>query len=171
MAEARSSAATLLLSLSTKGSVVAPAGSVRLLDDESPCRVRVDVSRSRRICEYRRQARRFAIAPYSGSPVSRLQYHERSKRCSCANHSQRHPFPEVLPGFYLADPQKGELLPQFFHLYPLWLALCFKLWRFEGIFLFNVFLGSFSVLLVVGLAEQLFSSRILGMGCRIAARK
>jgi hypothetical protein len=72
------------------------------------------------------------------------------------------PFPEVLPGFYLADPQKGELLPQFFHLYPLWLALCFKLWRFEGIFLFNVLLGSFSVLLVVGLAEQLFSSRILG---------
>ena len=72
------------------------------------------------------------------------------------------PFPEVLPGFYLADPKKGELLPQFFHLYPLWLALCFKLWRFEGIFLFNVFLGSFSVLLVVGLAEQLFGSRILG---------
>jgi len=72
------------------------------------------------------------------------------------------PFPEVLPGFYLADPQKGDLLPQFFHLYPLWLALCFKLWRFDGIFLFNVLLGTFSVCLVVGLAEQLFSSRFLG---------
>ncbi|HEU0007178.1 MAG TPA: hypothetical protein VFS12_14435, partial [Terriglobia bacterium] len=75
---------------------------------------------------------------------------------------ERADFPEVLPGFYLADPQKGGLLPQYFHLYPLWLALCFKLWRFEGIFLFNVLLGSFSVLLVVGLAEQLFSSRLLG---------
>lgn len=72
------------------------------------------------------------------------------------------PFPEVLPGFYLADPQRGELLPQFFHLYPLWLAVCFKLWRFEGIFLFNALLGSFGVLLVVSLAESLFSSRFLG---------
>jgi len=72
------------------------------------------------------------------------------------------PFPEVLPGFYLAEPQKGELLPQFFHLYPLWLAVCFKLWRFEGIFLFNVLLGSFSVMLVVSLTEQLFSSRTVG---------
>jgi len=72
------------------------------------------------------------------------------------------PFPEVLPGFYLADPQKGELLPQFFHLYPLWLAVFFKLWRFEGVFLFNVLLGSFSVMLVVGLTEQLSSSRLVG---------
>ena len=72
------------------------------------------------------------------------------------------PFPEVLPGFYLADPQNGVLLPQFFHLYPLWLAVCFKLWRFDGIFLFNVLLGSFSVMLVVSLTEQLFSSRIVG---------
>ena len=72
------------------------------------------------------------------------------------------PYPEVLPGFYLADAKKGELLPQFFHLYPLWLTLCFKLWRFEGIFLFNVLLGTFSVLLVVSLAEQLLSSRLLG---------
>ena len=75
---------------------------------------------------------------------------------------ERAPFPEVLPGFYLAEPQKGELLPQYFHLYPLWLAVCFKLWRFEGIFLFNVLLGSFSVMLVVNLTEQLFSSRIAG---------
>ena len=75
---------------------------------------------------------------------------------------ERAPYPEVLPGFYLADPQKGVLLPQFFHLYPLWLALCFKLWRFEGIFLFNVLLATFSVLLVVCLSEQLFSSRFLG---------
>jgi hypothetical protein len=72
------------------------------------------------------------------------------------------PFPEVLPGFYLADPRTGVLLPQFFHLYPLWLAVCFKLWRFEGIFLFNVLLGSFSVMLVVSLTEQLFSSRVVG---------
>ncbi|MSO23722.1 MAG: hypothetical protein EXQ58_10850 [Acidobacteria bacterium] len=80
---------------------------------------------------------------------------------------EKAPFPEVLPGFYLADAQKGELLPQFFHLYPLWLALCFKLWRFDGIFLFNVLLGTFSVCLVVGLAEQLFSSRFLGWAAGI----
>jgi len=72
------------------------------------------------------------------------------------------PYPEVLPGFYLADPQRGTLLPQFFHLYPLWLAVCFKLWRFDGVFLFNVLLGTLSVLLVVELAEQLFRSRLLG---------
>ena len=80
---------------------------------------------------------------------------------------EKAPFPEVLPGFYLADAQKGDLLPQFFHLYPLWLALCFKLWRFDGIFLFNALLGTFSVCLVVGLAEQLFSSRFLGWAAGI----
>jgi len=73
----------------------------------------------------------------------------------------RAPFPEVLPGFYLADGQQGELLPQFFHLYPLWLALCFKLWRFEGIFLFNVALGTLGVFCAAALTEQLLGSRVV----------
>jgi hypothetical protein len=68
-------------------------------------------------------------------------------------------FPEVLPGFWLADARNGELLPQYFPLYPLWLALCFKLFRFEGIFFFNVLLGTLGVLLTLGLTEQLFRSR------------
>lgn len=73
------------------------------------------------------------------------------------------PFPEVLPGFYLADAVKGELLPQFFHLYPLWLSLCFKLWRFEGLFLFNAILGTLGVLLLAALSEQLFESPFVGL--------
>jgi len=73
------------------------------------------------------------------------------------------PYPEVLPGFYLADAVKGELLPQFFHLYPLWLSLCFKLWRFEGLFLFNAVLGTLGVLLVVALAKLLFESPLVGL--------
>ena len=105
----------------------------------------------------------------SDSPSLRIrdpqfeQFNTKEKQALFLREPLEHsPFPEVLPGFYLADPQKGVLLPQFFHLYPLWLALCFKLWRFEGIFLFNVLVGSFSVLLVVALTEQLSSSRILG---------
>src|SRR5438034_5247066 len=39
------------------------------------------------------------------------------------------PYPQVIPGFHLVDPVSGELTPRYFHLFPLWLALLFKLWR------------------------------------------
>jgi hypothetical protein len=72
------------------------------------------------------------------------------------------PFQEVLPGFYLVDPVSGEMLPQYFHLFPLWLAVAFKLWRFQGIFALNTFLGILSILILVPLSHRLFGSKAVG---------
>ena len=72
------------------------------------------------------------------------------------------PNPEVMPGFNLVNPSKGLLVPQYFHLFPLWLALGFKLWRFQGIFWMNVLFGLLSVLVMVPLAGRIFKSRPVG---------
>lgn len=77
------------------------------------------------------------------------------------------PHPEVLPGFYLVDPVKGYLLPQFFHLFPLWLALAFKMWRFEGLYLFNVTCGTLGVLLMIPLGRWLLNSRMAGIAASL----
>jgi hypothetical protein len=71
-------------------------------------------------------------------------------------------YPQVIPGFHLVDPASGQLTPRYFHLFPIWLALAFKLWRFAGIFMVNIFLGLLSVLVLVPLGEHLLGSRLLG---------
>ena len=70
---------------------------------------------------------------------------------------------EVVPGFSLVDAQSGEMLPQYLHLFPLWLALAFKLWRFDGLFSLNVILGLLSLVLVVSLAVEVFRSKTVGL--------
>ena len=70
---------------------------------------------------------------------------------------------EAVPGFSLLDAETGEMSPQYLHLFPLWLALAFKLWRFEGLFGFNVLLGLLGLLLVVGLASEIFRSKAVGL--------
>ena len=70
---------------------------------------------------------------------------------------------EAVPGFSLLDAETGEMAPQYLHLFPLWLALAFKLWRFEGLFGFNVLLGMLSLLLVVALAIEVFRSKTVGL--------
>jgi hypothetical protein len=72
------------------------------------------------------------------------------------------PIQEVLPGFNLVDPAKGTVLPQYFHLFPLWLALGFKLWRFQGIFSVNVLFGILTVLVIIPLGTRLFGTRSVG---------
>jgi hypothetical protein len=71
-------------------------------------------------------------------------------------------YPQVIPGFHLIDPASGELTPRYFHLFPIWLALAFKLWRFPGVFGLNIFLGILSVLVLVPLGHRLFGSRLIG---------
>ena len=63
---------------------------------------------------------------------------------------------EAVPGFSLLDAETGEMVPQYLHLFPLWLSLAFKLWRLDGLFGFNVLLGLLSLLLVVALAIEVF---------------
>jgi len=70
---------------------------------------------------------------------------------------------EAVPGFSLLDAETGEMLPQYLHLFPLWLSLAFKLWRFDGLFGFNVLLGLLSLLLVVSLAIEIFRSKTVGL--------
>ena len=70
---------------------------------------------------------------------------------------------EAVPGFTLLDAETGEMLPQYLHLFPLWLSLAFKLWRFEGLFGFNVLLGLLSLLLVVALGIEVFRSKTVGL--------
>ena len=70
---------------------------------------------------------------------------------------------EAVPGFSLLDAETGEMLPQYLHLFPLWLSLAFKLWRFDGLFGFNVVLGLLSLLLVVALAIEIFRSKTVGL--------
>ncbi|MCY3759182.1 MAG: hypothetical protein OXG96_15805 [Acidobacteria bacterium] len=70
---------------------------------------------------------------------------------------------EAVPGFSLLDAETGEMLPQYLHLFPLWLSLAFKIWRFDGLFGFNVLLGLLSLLLVVALAVEVFRSRTVGL--------
>ena len=72
-------------------------------------------------------------------------------------------FLEAVPGFTLLDAETGEMLPQYLHLFPLWLSLAFKLWRFDGLFGFNVLLGLLSLLLVVALAIEIFRSKTVGL--------
>lgn len=70
---------------------------------------------------------------------------------------------EAVPGFSLLDAETGDMLPQYLHLFPLWLSLAFKLWRFDGLFGFNVLLGLLSLLLVVALGIEVFRSRTVGL--------
>ena len=70
---------------------------------------------------------------------------------------------EAVPGFSLLDAETGEMVPQYLHLFPLWLSLAFKLWRFDGLFGFNVLLGLLSLLLVVALAIEVFRSKTVGL--------
>ena len=70
---------------------------------------------------------------------------------------------EAVPGFSLLDAETGEMSPQYLHLFPLWLSLAFKLWRFDGLFGFNVLLGLLSLLLVVALGIEIFRSRTVGL--------
>ena len=70
---------------------------------------------------------------------------------------------EAVPGFSLLDAESGEMLPQYLHLFPLWLSLAFKLWRFDGLFGFNVLLGLLSLLLVVSLSIEIFRSKTVGL--------
>jgi hypothetical protein len=71
-------------------------------------------------------------------------------------------YPQVIPGFHLIDPASGELTPRYFHLFPIWLALAFKLWRFQGMFELNIFFGVLSVLILVPLGQSLFGSKLIG---------
>ncbi len=75
-----------------------------------------------------------------------------------------------LPGFYILDISSGVLMPQFYHLYPLWLALSFGVAGLpEGLFITPV-LASWSLLAIyyagraiVGKWSALAGSLLLGL--------
>ena len=59
------------------------------------------------------------------------------------------------PGLYIKDAGKGWVVPQFFHLYPVWLAIFHKLGGLEAPFYVNPFFSLCSVLLVFLIGRRL----------------
>ena len=72
-------------------------------------------------------------------------------------------YSEVLPGFRLVNLDEGKLVPQFLHLFPLWLSLAFKLCEFEGLFALNIILSLLSLLILVHIAIYTFQSKMIGL--------
>ena len=72
-------------------------------------------------------------------------------------------YSEVFPGFRLVNLDEGKLVPQFLHLFPLWLSLAFKLCKFEGLFALNIILSLLSLLILVQIAIYLFQSKMIGL--------
>lgn len=69
-----------------------------------------------------------------------------------------------LPGFFVADEERGTVLPQFYHLYPTWLAVAFRLVGLPAGLWMTPYLS-----LLGGLGLFLLSRRLLGMRVALLA--
>ncbi len=57
-------------------------------------------------------------------------------------------YPERYPGFRLSTRDAGRVIPQFYRLFPVWLAVFYGLWGLKGVFYLTPFLGLLSLLAV-----------------------
>ncbi len=69
-----------------------------------------------------------------------------------------------LPGFFIADEERATVLPQFYHLYPTWLAVAFSLVGLPSGLLMTPYLSFLG-----GLGLFLLSRRLLGMRVALLA--
>jgi hypothetical protein len=72
------------------------------------------------------------------------------------------PYPKPFECFWVSDPHTGSMVPNYFSLLPVWLALCYKLGGLPLLFHFNLMVGLVSLLLLVGLGRQIFQSPAAG---------
>lgn len=70
---------------------------------------------------------------------------------------------EKYPGFRLGD-ERGSLIPQFYHLYPVWLAVFYSGGGLRGIFYLTPVLGILSLLAVYLAARELWDRRVALVG-------
>ncbi len=68
------------------------------------------------------------------------------------------------PGLYIKDADSGLVVPQFFHLYPVWIAIFYRLAGSEAVFYVNPFFALFSVILMF-----LIGRRTIGKGYGLIA--
>ncbi len=69
-----------------------------------------------------------------------------------------------LPGFFIADEERATVLPQFYHLYPTWLAVAFSLVGLSAGLLMTPYLSFLG-----GIGLFLLSRRLLGMRVALLA--
>lgn len=68
------------------------------------------------------------------------------------------------PGFYMKDPYAGVLIPQFYHLYPVWIALFFKLFGVIGALCVNPLFALFSLWSIYILLSSIKNKRTAVFG-------
>ena len=64
------------------------------------------------------------------------------------------------PGLYIKDIEKGLVVPQFFYLFPVWIALFYKLFGLKAVFYLNPFFALLSVILIL-----LIGNKTMGRKC------
>lgn len=63
------------------------------------------------------------------------------------------------PGLYIKDRDKGLVAPQFFHLYPVWIAIFYKLFGLKGVFYVNPFFALLNVILLFLIGKKVMGKR------------
>jgi uncharacterized membrane protein (UPF0136 family) len=63
------------------------------------------------------------------------------------------------PGLYVKDANKGIVVPQFFHLFPVWIALFYKLFGLKSVFYVNPFFAILNVVLLFLIAKEMLGKR------------
>lgn len=59
------------------------------------------------------------------------------------------------PGLYIKDAEKGIVVPQFFHLYPVWIAIFYKIFGLWSVFYVNPFFALLSVILLFQISKRM----------------
>ncbi len=65
-----------------------------------------------------------------------------------------------MPGFYMLEKKSGMVLPQFYSLYPVWLAIGYALFGLGGALMFTPLLALLACLAVYFFTRRLFSTRV-----------
>jgi len=63
------------------------------------------------------------------------------------------------PGFLIGDMAQGKVLPQFHHVYPVWIAVFYMLFGLKSVFYVNAVFGLFSVMAVYFIGKKVFDKR------------
>ena len=69
-----------------------------------------------------------------------------------------------MPAFYVLDKQAAMVLPQFYHLYMVWIALCYQLFGLYGALMSTPLLAVLACAAVFFFARQMFSARVALLG-------
>jgi hypothetical protein len=69
-----------------------------------------------------------------------------------------------MPGFYVLEKKSAMVLPQFYHLYAVWIAACYQLFGLYGALMTTPLLALLACAAVFFFARQMFSARVALVG-------